>query len=100
QLESVFTQAANTEIAYFVFPIPNGDCNGLYIARQDKDSFEVREQGGGTSSISFDYRIVAKRRGYEEVRFEEFTEPEQSPAELLNLPKEKKADKLKQPQRR
>ncbi|TKJ33921.1 hypothetical protein CEE39_03295 [bacterium (candidate division B38) B3_B38] len=89
QLESVFTQAANTEIAYFVFPIPNGDCQGLYISRKDKVSFEVRELGDGTSNISFDYRIVAKRRGYEEVRFEEFTEPEQPPAEP-NLPIEKK----------
>ncbi|TKJ33922.1 hypothetical protein CEE39_03300, partial [bacterium (candidate division B38) B3_B38] len=40
QLESVFTQAANTEIAYFVFPIPNGECNGLYISRKDNNSFE------------------------------------------------------------
>ena len=98
QLESVFTQAANTEIGYFVFPIPNGECNGLYISRKDKDSFEVRELGDGTSSISFDYRIVAKRRGYEEVRFEEFNEPEQTPAEA-NLPTETKADKIRQPQR-
>ncbi|MDH5406416.1 MAG: hypothetical protein OEX80_07745, partial [Candidatus Aminicenantes bacterium] len=60
---------------------PVGECQGLYIAQQDKDAFEVREQGGGTSNNSFYYRIVAKRRGYEEVRFEEFTEPEQSPAE-------------------
>ena len=89
QLESVFTQAANTEIAYFVFPIPIGECQGLYISRKDKDSFEVRELNGGTSRITFDYRIVAKRRGYEEVRFEEFTEPEQPPAEP-NLPIERK----------
>ncbi|MDH5405955.1 MAG: hypothetical protein OEX80_05400 [Candidatus Aminicenantes bacterium] len=89
QLESVFTQAANTEIAYFVFPIPNGECQGLYISRKDKDSFEVGELNGGTSNITFDYRIVAKRRGYEEVRFEEFTEPEQSPEEA-NLPIEGK----------
>ena len=97
-IESVFTQAANTEIGYFVFPIPNGECQGLYISRKDKDSFEVRELGGGTSSISFDYRIVAKRRGYEDVRFEEFTEPEKSPAEV-KLPVETKAATVKQPQR-
>ncbi|TKJ30831.1 hypothetical protein CEE39_07825 [bacterium (candidate division B38) B3_B38] len=89
QLESVFTQAANTEAGYMVFLTPIGEWKGLYISRQDKDSFEVREQGGGTSNISFYYRIVAKRRGYEEVRFEEFTEPEQTPAEP-NLPIEKK----------
>ena len=89
-IESVFVQTANTGIGYFVFLTPNGECQGLYIARKDKDSFEVRELEGGTSSISFDYRIVAKRKGYEEVRFEEFTEPKESPAK----------SRLKQPQRR
>ncbi|MFB0518182.1 MAG: hypothetical protein ACETWC_02740 [Acidobacteriota bacterium] len=89
QLESIFTQAANIEMGYLIFLTPIGECNGLYIAQQDKDAFEVRELGGGTSSISFYYRIVAKRRGYEEVRFEEFTEPEQPPEEP-NLPVEKK----------
>ncbi|MDH5405956.1 MAG: hypothetical protein OEZ30_06585 [Candidatus Aminicenantes bacterium] len=98
QLESVFTQAANTGISYFVFLTPIGEWKGLYISRQDKDSFEVREQGGGTSSINFYYRIVAKRRGYEEVRFEEFTEPEQPPEEA-QLPVAPKETKLKQPQR-
>jgi hypothetical protein len=36
--------------------------------------FEVRESGGGTSSLSFDYRIVAKRRGYEAQRLTDVTE--------------------------
>jgi hypothetical protein len=36
--------------------------------------FEVRESGGGTSSLSFDYRIVAKRRGYEQQRMVDVTE--------------------------
>jgi hypothetical protein len=37
-------------------------------------SFEVRESGGGTSNLSFDYRIVAKRRGYEAQRLTEVTD--------------------------
>jgi hypothetical protein len=36
--------------------------------------FEVRELQHGTSNISFDYRIVAKRRGYESVRLEDITD--------------------------
>ena len=88
-VEQVFAQTANIEMGYLIFLTPIGECNGLYISRKDKDSFEVRELGDGTSSITIDYRIVAKRRGYEEVRFEEFTEPEQPPAEP-NLPIEKK----------
>jgi hypothetical protein len=31
----------------------------------------VRELGGGKSSIGFDYRIMAKRKGYENIRLEE-----------------------------
>jgi len=31
-------------------------------------SFEVREGNGGKSDISFSYRIVAKRKGYEDQR--------------------------------
>ena len=88
-IENVFSQTANIEMGYLIFLTPIGECQGLYISRKDKDSFEVRELGDGTSNISFDYRIVAKRRGYEEVRFEEFTEPEQSLVEP-NLPIEKK----------
>jgi hypothetical protein len=34
----------------------------------------VHEFGGGTSSIAFDYRIMAKRRGYENVRLADVTE--------------------------
>jgi len=34
----------------------------------------VRESDGGTSSLSFDYRIVARRRGYEAQRLTDVTE--------------------------
>ena len=39
---------------YHVFLTPNGDCKGLYIAAKTPTSFEVRELGGGTSSVRFD----------------------------------------------
>jgi len=31
----------------------------------------VRELGGGRSTVSFDYRVVAPRRGFETVRLSE-----------------------------
>jgi hypothetical protein len=34
----------------------------------------VRELGGGRSTVAFDYRIVALRRGFENVRLEDLTE--------------------------
>jgi hypothetical protein len=73
-LESVFGQTVNTDVDYRVFLTPNGDCKGLYVAQKSANSFVVRELGGGTSNIAFDYRIMAKRRGYEEVRLADKTE--------------------------
>ena len=74
RLDPTFASTVNTGQAYHVFLTPNGDCKGLYVARKTASGFEVRELGGGVSSISFDYRIVAKRRGYERTRLEDITD--------------------------
>jgi hypothetical protein len=58
---------------YHVFLTPNGDCKGLYVTKKTANSFEVRELGGGKSSIAFDYRIMARRKGYEDVRMADKT---------------------------
>jgi hypothetical protein len=52
----------------------------LYVSHKTATSFEVHEQGGGVSSIAFDYRIMAKRKGYESVRLEDLTERFKQPA--------------------
>jgi hypothetical protein len=57
-----------------VFITPNGDSESLYVINKTATSFEVRESKGGTSSLTFDYRIVAKRRGYEALRHVDVTE--------------------------
>jgi len=72
-LDPDFIQTVNTEMDYKVFPVPNGDCKGLYITNKTATSFEVRELGGGTSNVAFDYRIMALRKNYENVRFEDHT---------------------------
>jgi hypothetical protein len=72
-LEPTFVQTVNTGVDYHVFLTPKGDSHGLYVTNETATSFEVREQGGGTSSITFDYRIVAKRRGFENDRLEDKT---------------------------
>jgi hypothetical protein len=74
KLESNFAAAVNSSVDYHVFLTPIGDSRGLYVARKTATSFEVREQAGGMSSVAFDYRIVAKRQGYENVRMENVTE--------------------------
>jgi hypothetical protein len=71
QLDPTFAQTVSPEVGYHVFVTPNGDCEGLYVARKSGTSFEVRELRGGKSSVAFDYRIVAKRRGLESLRLEQ-----------------------------
>ena len=73
RLDPEFIQTVNSELDYKVFPVPNGDCKGLYITHKTATSFEVRELGGGTSSVAFDYRITALRKNYENVRFADHT---------------------------
>jgi hypothetical protein len=72
-LESTFGETVNTTLDYRVFLTPNGDCKGLYVAQKSGTAFVVRELGGGTSNIAFDYRIMAKRKGYENVRLADKT---------------------------
>lgn len=72
-IESVFGETVNTSVEYRVFLTPNGECKGLYVAQKSPTSFVVRELGGGTSSIGFDYRIMAKRKGFEQVRLADKT---------------------------
>jgi hypothetical protein len=73
-IESTFAQTVNSGVEYHVFLTPKGDCKGLYVANETADSFEVRELGGGTANIAFDYRIMAHRKGYENVRLADKTE--------------------------
>jgi hypothetical protein len=82
-LDSTFAQTVNTGMNYHVFLTPNGDCKGLYVSQKSATSFEVHELGGGTSNIAFDYRIMAKRVGYESVRLADVTERYRQSAEEL-----------------
>jgi len=74
RLDSRFIQTVNTKMEYHVFLTPNGDCKGLYVHQKDANSFEVRELGGGNSSVKFDYRVTALRKNYEKARFVEHPE--------------------------
>jgi hypothetical protein len=82
RLDPDFIQTVNTEKNYRVFPVPTDDCRGLYITNKTASSFKVHELGGGTSNVSFDYRITAIRRKYETVRFEDHTN-DPDPSKML-----------------
>lgn len=53
-----------------VFIQLRGDCNGTYV-QTDETGFDVIELNGGTSHAPFSYRILAKRKGYEDERLRE-----------------------------
>jgi hypothetical protein len=82
-IDPVFAETVSKEYEYHVFITPKGDCKGLYVASQSATSFEVRELQRGKSTIAFDYRIVAKRKGYERARLAEVREEEDTrPSEV------------------
>jgi|HubBroStandDraft_1064217.scaffolds.fasta_scaffold09900_2 hypothetical protein len=76
-LDATFAQTVNTGVAYHVFLTPKGDCKGLYVSGETAQGFEVHEMGGGRSNIAFDYRIMAKRSGFENVRLADVTKKSQ-----------------------
>jgi hypothetical protein len=67
-IESVFAQTVNLS-EYHISLTPLGDC-ALYVAAKTVQAFTVKAMGGQACSIAFDYRIVAKRLGYEMLRLE------------------------------
>jgi len=92
-LDPTFASTVNTMIDYHVFLTPNGDCNGLYVGRKSANSFEVRELAGGKSNVAFDYRIVAKRAGYENQRLEDVTERARQMQQKQQLRRERSAQR-------
>jgi len=74
ELDPTFASTVNTTTDYHVFLTPRGECGGLYVANTTPTGFEVRELRHGSSSVAFDYRIVAKRAGYENQRLEDVTD--------------------------
>ena len=54
---------------YHVFLSPEGLSHGLYVSRRTRDGFEVREQHRGASTVTFSYRIVARRKDVDAPRF-------------------------------
>jgi hypothetical protein len=80
-IEPVFAQTVNLSEPYHVFLTPLGDC-GLYVADKGPTSVTVRALGGQACSIDFDYRIIAKRLGYEGHRLEPAEDPNQLAQEM------------------
>lgn len=72
-LEATFAQTVSTSAEYHVFLTPKGDCEGFYVSNETAIGFEVHELHGGHSNVAFDYRIMARRSGYESIRLPDMT---------------------------
>jgi len=70
ELDQLFleTVTINERHPMKVFIQMQDDCKGTYV-KTHKTGFDVYEMQGGKSSAHFSYRIVAKRKDFEEKRF-------------------------------
>ena len=58
-LDPTFASTINTR-SYLVFITPHGDSHSLYTTSLTASGFDVRESEHGSSTLSFDYRIVGQ----------------------------------------
>ena len=63
RLDPAFANTMDQRKSYLVFITPDGDSRGLYTTQKTLSGFVVRENGGGHSTLAFDYRIVGKPFG-------------------------------------
>jgi hypothetical protein len=66
-LSGDFANAIDATKPYLVLLTPEGDA-GLYVVNRTANGFDVRQIGGGRSSVGFAYRIVAKPFGVRDER--------------------------------
>lgn len=70
RIEPTFAETVNLSEPYHVFLQAYGDAE-LYVGERFEDSFEVwTSEQTSELNVEFSYRIVAKRRGFEEQRLE------------------------------
>ncbi len=73
QVAADFSTMVNLNAEYHVFLTPQDGYCALYVTDKTATSFTVRAQEGKECQVSFDYRLVAKQAGYEDLRMEATT---------------------------
>ncbi|HEY7992998.1 MAG TPA: hypothetical protein VID24_02160 [Candidatus Eremiobacteraceae bacterium] len=68
EMDQKFVNVIDPAKEYLVSVTPEGDCEGLFVASRGPNGFVVRELRHGHHSLSFEYRIVAKRSGVDAPR--------------------------------
>jgi len=85
RMDPAFANVMDAKAAYLVFVTPQGLTRGLYVTNKTAQGFQVQEQPGGSASVAFDYRIVAKPFGQSAPRLPMITGPK--PATLPRMPR-------------
>jgi hypothetical protein len=69
ELDPLFLETVVIDYEYpiKVFITLTDECSGVYV-KKGMTGFDVIELNSGSSSATFDYRVIAKRKGYEERR--------------------------------
>jgi hypothetical protein len=69
-LEPTFLQTVVVDAGHpmKVFVQVEGDCKGVFVTNKSTTGFDVVELQSGTSNVDFCYRVVCKRRYYENER--------------------------------
>ena len=67
-VDPLFAETVTLSEPYHVFLEEYGDAD-LYVSNRTQAGFEVRAREGDPN-VDFSYRIVAKRKGYEQTRLE------------------------------
>ena len=69
-LDPEFLQTVTIDAQHplMVFVQMEGDCKGVYVANKTSTSFDVIEIQGGSSNALFSYRVVCKRKYFENER--------------------------------
>jgi hypothetical protein len=69
-LDPVFLQTVTVDDKHplKVFVQLEGDCKGVFVTNKSSTGFDVVELQGGVSNVPFSYRVVCKRKYYEDER--------------------------------
>ena len=70
ELDPLFLQTVTVDVPHpmKVFVQLEDDCKGVYVAHKTTTGFDVMELQGGTSNARFTYRVMCKRKYYEDER--------------------------------
>ncbi len=65
KFDEKYAALISTEKPIIVTVTPMGETKGVYIVSVTKDGFKIKENGNGTSNVTFSWIAIAEKTGYE-----------------------------------